>query len=55
MTKSSKYSDWTIRDLTNAIDSEERVLRKEGDRNFSVDRVELEAMKSERVARIFGR
>jgi hypothetical protein len=54
MTKSS-YSDWSLRDLNNAIESEERVLRKEGDRNFSVDRVELEAMRNERVARLFGR
>jgi hypothetical protein len=54
MTKSS-YSDWSLRDLNNAIESEERVLRKEGERNFSVDRVELEAMRNERVARLFGR
>jgi hypothetical protein len=51
----SSYSDWSLRDLNNAIESEERVLRKEGERNFSVDRVELEAMRNERVTRLFGR
>lgn len=54
MTKSS-YSDWSLRDLNNAIASDEGVLAKEGERNFSVDRVELEAMRNERVARLFGR
>jgi hypothetical protein len=55
MTKNSEYAGWSIRDLNNAIASDEGVLRKEGDRNFSVDRFELEAMRNERVGRIFGR
>lgn len=52
MTSSSKFSGWTIADLNNAIASDERVLRKEGDRCRCVDRVALESMRNERVADI---
>jgi len=55
MTRTGRYASWSLRDLSNAIASDERVLRKEGRRNFSVDRVELEAMRNERVGRLFGR
>jgi len=55
MTKSSKYSDWTIRDLSNAIDSDERVINKEGADTFTVDHAALAEMKNERTARLFGR
>lgn len=45
------YSIWTTRELNDAIASDEGVLRKEGDRNFSVDRDALAAMKRERTSR----
>lgn len=54
MTKSSEYSDWTTAQLTDAIESDERVIAKEGEGTFTVDHVALEAMRNERVARLFG-
>jgi hypothetical protein len=55
MTKSGKYGDWTIRDLSNAIHSDERVIAKEGQGTSTVNHVELSEMKNERTARLFSR
>jgi hypothetical protein len=52
MTSTSEYSTWTIAELNNAIAIAE--LNNEGTFTFTVNHVELESMRNERVSRLFG-